>query len=264
MRAAEKGTQVALATSDKMPGEAVKATDAQDTTTVAQANVRQHGELSTSTDVSDPATPLVAAPPTTIKSVPPVKLQLLPKAPPLQATPQAAPQASPQAPEPAPGDPANKLSFAGQDLSALQKAKKPPATPVEYLKEPTKSIEWIETFIKKFYLSSAALSDADIKKIYSDPLEYFGEKNVSPDHVAQEMIKYYAQWPKRHYKLVPGSIKIEWVADGVADVSFLYDFEVSAPHKEPNKGRGRGELTLDLSKAPGHITREDGQVLGAN
>ena len=248
-RIREKGTQVALAAPDKTNGEPAKATDASDATTVAQARsdeMRQHGELST--DTNDPATPLVA-PPKVAAPAPAAKTVAAP-----------VPEKKPEAP----AADANKLSFAGEGLNALQTAKKSPATVVEYLKDPTKTTAWIETFIKKFYLSSAALSEEEIRSIYSEPMDFFGEKNVDLDRVSKEKADYYSEWPKRHYKLVPGTIEVQWTSDSVAEVSFLYDFNVSAPQKPANKGRGRAVLTIDLTESPGRIIREDGEVVATD
>jgi hypothetical protein len=250
-RVRQKGTQVALAAPDKTNGEAAKATDASDATTVAQApsdEMRQHGELSSPADISDPATPLVA-PPKVAAPAPAAKTVAAP-----------VPEKKPEAP----AADANKLSFAGEGLNALQTAKKSPATVVEYLKDPTKTTAWIETFVKKFYLSSAALSEEEIRSIYSEPMDFFGEKNVDLDRVSKEKADYYSEWPKRHYKLVPGSIEVQWTSDSVAEVSFLYDFNVSAPQKPANKGRGRAVLTIDLTESPGRIIREDGEVLATD
>ncbi len=257
-RVREKGTQIALAAPDKISAAAAKTTDASDTTTVAQAarsdEMRQHGELA-APDASDPATPLVAPPKPAVAA----KTVAAPM-PADDPKPAPVPEKKPDAPSAE----ANKLSFAGEGLNALQAPKKPPATVVEYLKEPTKTTAWIETFIKKFYLSSAALSDQEIRSIYSEPMDFFGEKNVDLDRVAREKADYYAEWPKRHYKLVPGSIEVQWTSDSVAEVSFLYDFNVSAPEKPGNKGRGRAVLTIDLTESPGRIIREDGEVVATD
>ena len=189
--------------------------------------MRPHGELS-SPDSNDHATPLVAPP------KPAIAVKNGRSTDPGRRCPSLRPfrkrSRTPRAPD------ANKLSFAGEGLNALQASKKPAATVVEYLKEPTKTTAWIETFIKKFYLSSAALSDEEIRSIYSEPMDFFGEKNVDLDRVSREKADYYVEWPKRHYKLVPGSIEVQWTSDSVAEVSFLYDFNVSAPQKQPNKG----------------------------
>ena len=252
VRPINETTRVAMAVTDeKVPGEPVKATDAG--TSVAQAaEIRSHGELSTP-DVSDPMTPLVGAPnPVQAEAPTPGRVPAFaPANVPVPMKKQA------ETPDDAA---ANKLSFAGEGLNGLQTSR-PPATAIEYLKQPTKSTEWVETFIKKFYLSSTALKDPEIRQIYSDPMDYFGEKNVALDRVAREMADYYKQWPKRHYKLVPGSISVQWSSPDVAQVTFLYDFDVSSPHKPPNKGRGRARLTLDLTESPGRIVREDGEVI---
>ena len=114
---------------------------------------------------------------------------------------------------------------------------------VAYLSVPNKSSEWIKQFIKTFYLSGEALNDADIRRIYSQEIDYFG-KPTSIDKLARETAQYYRDWPQRHYELVPGSIDIKWKSDQVADVSFSYDYKVSAPKKrKASKGRGRAHLT---------------------
>ncbi len=136
-----------------------------------------------------------------------------------------------------------------------------PTSVVDYLSMPNKSSDWIKGFIKDYYLSGAALEDADLRRIYSHRVEYFGKHKTSIDEVAREQARYYREWPNRHYELVPGSIAIKWKADKVADVSFTYRYEVSASDKRTSKGRGRAHLTLDLHGHTGLITREDGEVI---
>ncbi len=146
------------------------------------------------------------------------------------------------------------------------KPKAPPAldattSVVDYLSMPNKSSEWIKVFIKNFYLSGEALNEADIRRIYSREIDYFG-KRTSIDKLARETAQYYRDWPQRHYELVPGSIDIKWKSDQIADVSFSYDYKVSAPKKKKaSKGRGRAHLTFDLRGHTGLIVREDGEVI---
>ncbi len=132
---------------------------------------------------------------------------------------------------------------------------------VEYLSVPNKSSEWIKQFIKNFYLSGEALNEADIRRIYSQEIDYFG-KRTGIDKLARETAQYYRDWPQRHYELVPGSIDIKWKSDQIADVSFSYDYKVSAPKKrKASRGRGRAHLTFDLRGHTGLIVREDGEVI---
>lgn len=140
-------------------------------------------------------------------------------------------------------------------------APEPPTSVVAFLREPQKTAQWIKELISDYYLSSAALTEDEIRQLYSDPMDFFGEKQVGLERVAREKAQYYRHWPVRHYALVPASIVIRWKSADVADVTFLYDFEVSAPDKTVNKGRGRAYLTLDLKGRPGRIVREDGEVI---
>jgi hypothetical protein len=138
-----------------------------------------------------------------------------------------------------------------------------PTNVVEYLSTPTRSSDWIKVFIRDFYLSESALDEAAIRTIYSNEVAYFG-KSTSLEKVAREKAQYYHEWPHRHYELVPGSIDIEWKSAEVADISFTYDYKVSAPRKKPSSGRGRAHLTLDLRGSKGLIVREDGEVIAHN
>ena len=144
---------------------------------------------------------------------------------------------------------------------AMPEALNAPTSVVDYISLPNKSSDWIKVFIKNFYLSGEALSEADLRHIYSKEVNYFG-KRTSIDKVARETARYYRDWPKRHYELVPGSIDIKWKSAQVADVSFIYDYKVSAPKKKKaTKGRGRAHLTFDLRGQTGLIVREDGEVI---
>ena len=158
--------------------------------------------------------------------------------------------------------------------TALAKAPAPEATPetpqaldattsvVDYLSMPDKSSDWIKVFIKSFYLSGEALDEADLRRIYSHEVDYFGARKTTLDKVAREKARYYRDWPRRHYDLVPGSISIEWKSTQVADVSFTYDYTVFDPKKKKSsKGRGRAHLTFDLRGRTGRIVREDGEVI---
>jgi Pentapeptide repeats (8 copies) len=139
-----------------------------------------------------------------------------------------------------------------------------PTNVVEYLQTPTRSTDWIMVFIKDFYLSDTTLDESAIRTVYSDYVDYFGESKTSLEKVAREKADYYRHWPTRHYALVPGSIAIKWRTPEIADISFTYDFKVSAPQKKTSSGRGRAHLTLDLRGSTGRIVREDGEVLAHN
>jgi hypothetical protein len=111
-----------------------------------------------------------------------------------------------------------------------------PTTLVDYLSRPNKSSDWIKVFIEHFYLSGEALNEIDLRRIYSRNVGYFGAPKTSLDKVAREKARYYRDWPRRHYELVAGSIDIKWKSDQVADVSFVYDYRVSAPKKKGHQG----------------------------
>lgn len=129
---------------------------------------------------------------------------------------------------------------------------------------PERSSNWIELFVRDVYLSGVRLEEPEIRRFYSKKVDYFGQRKVSLDKVAREKARYYSSWPQRHYDLVPGSISIDWKSDQVADVTFLYDFEVASPQKGATSGRGRARLTLDLGGVSGLIVREDGEVISSN
>ena len=136
-----------------------------------------------------------------------------------------------------------------------------PASVIQYLGTPQRTSEWVEVFIRDFYLSESALDEAQIRRIYSDPVDYFGQHKVDLREVARAKQRYYRIWPKRHYELVPGSIVIKWKSDTVAEAIFLYRYAVSAPNQRSQNGRGRAHVTLDLGGPAGLIVREDGELL---
>jgi hypothetical protein len=157
-----------------------------------------------------------------------------------------------------------KAHAPGDGVPEAPQAARTPTSVVDYLSKPNKSSDWIRVFIKDFYLSGKALDDGDLRRIYAHEVDYFGQGKTSLDKVAREKAQYYRLWPSRHYELVPGSLDIAWKSAEVADVSFTYQYKVSAPHKKTGKGRGRAHLTLDLRGHTGLIVREDGEVIARN
>jgi hypothetical protein len=153
---------------------------------------------------------------------------------------------------------------AAEPAAEAPQAPSSPTSVVDYLRAPHNSSEWIGTFIKDFYLSGAAIEEADLRRIYAREVDYFGKRKTSLDQVTREKASYYRDWPDRHYELVPGSIVIEWKAPEIADVTFKYRYKVSSPGKKSGKGRGRAHLTLDLRGPSGLIIREDGEVTAHN
>ena len=137
-----------------------------------------------------------------------------------------------------------------------------PASVIAYLSTPQRTSDWVEVFIRDFYLSESALDEAQIRRIYSDPVDYFGQHKLDLGEVARAKQRYYRLWPKRHYELLPGSIAIKWKSDTVAEATFLYRYAVSAPKQRSQNGRGRAHVTLDLGGPAGMIVREDGELLG--
>ncbi len=175
--------------------------------------------------------------------------------------------------DPAPAkkpEPAAEPEPASEPLAPTKAAAPTPPVPEQkpshitlagYLSTPNKSSDWIKVFIKDYYLSGAELDGRDLRRIYASNIEYFGKRNVSLSKVAREKVQYYRDWPKRNYSLVPGSIAITWNSDKVADVTFLYDFEVSSEKKGTTIGRGWARMTMDLSRTSGLVMREDGEVI---
>lgn len=139
-----------------------------------------------------------------------------------------------------------------------------PGTLFEFLAKSERSPEWIQTFIERYYLSSDALDKASLQRVYSDRVDYFGTRDLSVREVARAQERYNRQWPIRRFQLVPGSMAIRWKTPDVAEVSFKYRFDVSAPNAGASTGRGRAQLTLDFSGQSAHIIGEDGDVLVGN
>jgi hypothetical protein len=133
-----------------------------------------------------------------------------------------------------------------------------------YLRTPNRSEAWVRVLIERFYLSSAALSEPEIRAVYSDPVDYFGAKRVSLAKVAREKLSYYKTWPVRRFILIPRSLVIRWRSASVVDVSFNYRFNVASRSKTPGSGRGHANLTLDLAPPVARIIREDGAVMATN
>lgn len=148
--------------------------------------------------------------------------------------------------------------------AALPEPEPVPRTLQGYLSLPDKTSDWVRVFIKDFYLSGEELDETDLRRIYSETVEYFGKRGVSLEKVSREKAGYYRDWPERHYALVPGSIAIDWKSDKIADITFLYDFRVASPKKGAHKGRGRARLRMDLGRTSGVIVREDGEVIQGN
>ena len=73
--------------------------------------------------------------------------------------------------------------------------------------------------------------------------------------------RYVARWPRRAYRLDPGTVAIVPGSAGTYDATFEYTFEVSDGRRS-SSGRGRTRLTLRPSGATFAISREEGEVIG--
>lgn len=179
---------------------------------------------------------------------------------------EAAAPAGPEAPQRKSAETPAESDEAATELAraALPEPEPVPRTLQGYLSLPDKTSDWVRVFIKDFYLSGEELDETDLRRIYSETVEYFGKRAVSLEKVSREKAGYYRDWPERHYALVPGSIAIDWKSDKIADITFLYDFRVASPKKGAHKGRGRARLRMDLGRTSGVIVREDGEVIQGN
>ncbi len=179
---------------------------------------------------------------------------------------EAAAPAGPEAPQRKSAETPAVSDEAATELAraALPEPEPVPRTLQGYLSLPDKTSDWVRVFIKDFYLSGEELDETDLRRIYSETVEYFGKRAVSLEKVSREKAGYYRDWPERHYALVPGSIAIDWKSDKIADITFLYDFQVASPKKGAHKGRGRARLRMDLGRTSGVIVREDGEVIRGN
>lgn len=120
----------------------------------------------------------------------------------------------------------------------------------------------VASFVSEFYLSGSSRTDEELAVLYAPYVDYFENRRWSRDRVLRDKRAYFANWPKREYRLIRETLKAKWRGPGkrILDVAFDYDFAV-ASSKRTSRGRGRAALTLDLSTDGGRITREQGAVL---
>lgn len=117
-------------------------------------------------------------------------------------------------------------------------------------------------FVTDFYLTGDPRSRSELEELYAAMVEYFESGRLARDRVLRDKQAYFTKWPKRDYKLIRETLKAQWRPGGskVLDVTFEYVFDVASPARRA-RGRGRAELTLDLTLDGGRITREQGAVL---
>lgn len=120
----------------------------------------------------------------------------------------------------------------------------------------------VATFVADFYLSGDRRSEEELAQLYATKVAYFGNQVWSRERVLADKRAYYAKWPKRDYKLIRETLRVEKDPNRprVLDVTFEYDFDVASSGRV-SRGRGRSMLTLDLGQDGGRITRETGSVL---
>lgn len=136
----------------------------------------------------------------------------------------------------------------------------PPAPP------PKPAVPDLRTQVRRFvvetYLHLHRLDPYRIEALYWPQVDYFGWRQLPIRHVLKKKLKHYHKWPVRHYALIPGSLRLHPSPKlpGAYDVSFDYTYVLG--HGDlTNRGRGRAELTLDVSGGPFRICREDGGAL---
>ena len=117
-------------------------------------------------------------------------------------------------------------------------------------------------FVRDFYLTGEPRNRGDLEELYATTVDYFQSGRLARDRVLRDKQAYFAKWPKRDYTLIRDSLRAQWRQGNgkVLDVTFDYEFDVASPARR-SRGRGRAELTLDLTLDGGRITREQGIVL---
>ncbi|MGE0768504.1 MAG: caspase domain-containing protein [Hyphomicrobiaceae bacterium] len=143
----------------------------------------------------------------------------------------------------------------GQVAAAEQLAPPRPALP-----EPLVPVAAITRYIAEVYLPSGA-GEAGSELTYEPQVSYYG-KSVTRSAVLADKRRYVARWPRRAYRLDPGSVSVVPGRDGAYEATFEYTYEVSNGRRTSG-GRGRTRLTLRQSEGSFAIAREDGEVIRA-
>lgn len=120
----------------------------------------------------------------------------------------------------------------------------------------------IVDFVDRYYLGSGDMTLDDMRAIYASRVSYYGQRGTSLAAVIKDKVAYDKRWPTRRFELVPGTMEIRRTGwDGqVYDISYVYDFAVSAPGRAKS-GRGYTRLTIDLAQEGGKVVREAGKVI---
>lgn len=116
----------------------------------------------------------------------------------------------------------------------------------------------ITRYVAEIYLPSGV--DGTTSRVSYEPqVAYYG-KPTTRAAVLADKARYAAKWPRRSYRLVSGSVRIEPIAGGGHAVAFEYLFEVAnGPRRIA--GRGRTRLHVRASSNGFVIGREDGEVI---
>lgn len=115
-------------------------------------------------------------------------------------------------------------------------------------------------FVVVDYLGHGIAEHGNRPELYAPQVAYYAKGTITREAVMADKRAYYAKWPRRTYKLVPGSLSAARGPGDSLDITFRFEFQVSDAKRSV---RGTGATTLGVVKAGEGflIVRENGGVL---
>ncbi len=144
----------------------------------------------------------------------------------------------------------------GRKAAAVAPPPTPPPAPATNLAPP--SLAAVTRYIAETYLP-AGTDGRPAQLSYEPTVLYYGKPTPRASIVADKQ-RYATRWPRRAYRLEPGTVRLSQGTAGRLEVTFDYVFEV-ADGKRTVGGVGRTRLDLRPSGTSFVIAREEGEVL---
>jgi hypothetical protein len=118
----------------------------------------------------------------------------------------------------------------------------------------------ISSFITGTYLPNREQTASDVRRVYSDTVDYWGAQNVPIDTIIADKLRYFKKWPVHVYHLIDSTLDIIHQDQGRRyKVTFSYEFNLSGGGKTAS-GTGDAWLVIDMNGGQPIVVSEDGRV----